>query len=173
MIRVIVIALVLAFLGLSARLFVWPHQDSPKHADAVIVLAGARAPRLNKGLALMRRKVAPTLVISDAPIVGWPQANRLCAGHAAFKVICFKAKSYSTRGEAEEIGQLVRKHRWRTVVIVTSTFHVTRARLLVKRCVKHARVEAVGAHYSLGDLPRYVFSEWGKLIYAEVIGRSC
>lgn len=173
MLRVVLIALVLAFVGLSARLFVYPETASPKKADVVIVLAGARNPRLHKGLELMRKKVAPTLVISDAPIYGWPEANRLCAGRAAFKVICFHPDPYSTRGEAEHISRLVKAHHWRDVVVVTSTFHVSRARLLIKRCVKNAKVELVGAGYALGDLPRYVVSEWGKLLYAETLSRDC
>lgn len=173
MLRVLLIALVLAFVGLSARLFVFPVTASPKQADAVIVLAGARNPRLHKGLELMRKKVAPTLVISDAPIYGWPEANRLCAGHAAYKVVCFRPDPYSTRGEAEHIARLVKARHWQSIVVVTSTFHVTRARLLVKRCVKNATVSLVGADYALGDLPRYVFSEWGKLLYAESFSRDC
>jgi uncharacterized SAM-binding protein YcdF (DUF218 family) len=171
--RFVLVAAILAFLGLSARLFVFPETDSPTKADAVIVLAGARNPRLHKGLELMRKKVAPTLVISDAPVYGWPEANRLCAGHAAYKVMCFRPVPYSTRGEAEHIAELVRQHHWREVVVVTSTFHVTRARMLVKRCVEGAKVDLVGADYSLGDLPRYVSSEWGKFLYAELLNRDC
>src|SRR6476646_8200700 len=118
MVKFVLIALVLTFVGLSLRLFVFPDTDKPTTADAVVVLAGARKPRLDKGLELMRKKVAPTLVISDAPVYGWPEANRLCAGDKTFKVICFKAKSYSTKGEAEEIRDLVKEHGWKRVVVV-------------------------------------------------------
>ena len=175
MIKVVLLAAVLAFAGLSARLFVFPGTDSPKprSADAVVVLAGARKPRLHKGLELMRKHVAPTLVISDAPVADWPEANRLCAGRAGFKVICFHPDPYATRGEAEEIARLARAHHWRRVVVVTSTFHVSRARTLFKRCVKEAKVEFVGAHYDLVDIPRYVVSEWGKYLYAETLKRGC
>ena len=171
--RVLVAALVVVFLGLTAWLFVFPDQDNPTSADAVVVLSGARTPRLDKGLDLMRQKVAPTLVISDAPARGWPEANRLCAGKAAFKVICFKPEPYSTRGEAEEIGRLVKRHRWKRVVVVTSRFHVTRARMLVERCVKNADVDAVGAHVPLFEWPRDIVFEWGKLILAETFRRGC
>jgi hypothetical protein len=122
----------------------------------------------------MRKKVAPTLVISDAPIYGWPEANRLCPPkRAAYKVICFHPDPYSTRGEAEQIARLVNRHRWRSVVVVTSTFHVTRARMLVKRCVDNAKVYLVGADYAVADTPRFVLSEWGKFFYAELLKRGC
>lgn len=173
MIRFLLIALILAFVGLSGRLFVFPKTDSPRRADAVIVLAGARKPRLNKGLELMRKKVAPTLVISDAPVYGWPEAKRLCEGRATYKVLCFRPEPYSTRGEAEHIAELVDQHRWRSIVVVTSTFHVTRARMLVKRCVDDAKVYVVGADYALADTPRYVLSEWGKFFYAQTVKRGC
>ena len=173
MVKVLLLAVVLAFVGLSARLFVFPDTNNPKSADAVVVLSGARKPRLGKGLELMRRKVAPTLVISDAPVFGWPEANRLCAGHATFKVICFKAKSYSTRGEAEEIGALVRRHHWTRVVVVTSRFHITRARMVVKRCVKNAKVDMVAAHVPVQEWPRDIVFEWAKLIRSETISRGC
>jgi uncharacterized SAM-binding protein YcdF (DUF218 family) len=173
--KVVLIAVVVAFLGLSARLFVFPDTDKPVSADAVVVLAGARKPRLNKGLELMRKGVAPTLVISDAPVFGWPEADRLCPpNRAEFKVICFRAKSYSTRGEAEEIGHLVREHSWKRVVVVTSKFHVARARMLVKRCVKgRAKVEMVAAHVPLSEWPRDVLFEWAKFLRAETISRGC
>jgi uncharacterized SAM-binding protein YcdF (DUF218 family) len=174
-VRVVLIAVVLAFAGLTARLFVFPDTEKPLRADAVVVLAGARKPRLNKGLELMRQGISPTLVISDAPATGWTAANRLCPpNRAPFRVICFRAKSYSTRGEAEEIGQLVREHAWKRVVVVTSKFHVSRARLLVRRCVKDAAsVDMVDAHVPLHEWPRDILFEWAKYLRAETISRGC
>src|SRR6478752_6748364 len=103
--------LVVVWLAASAVLFLWPRQDSPSHADAVIVLAGGKVPRLEKALDLMRRHVAPVLVISDGRDPHWPQANRLCDGQAAFEVLCFRAQPYSTRGEAETVARMAAGHR--------------------------------------------------------------
>jgi uncharacterized SAM-binding protein YcdF (DUF218 family) len=170
--RLLLLALVAAFVILSCVLFLFPNQNEPKRADAVVVLAGSHL-RLGKGLELMRKGVAETLVISDGFQPDWPQANRLCRnGSPDFEVICFHPDPYSTRGEAEEIGRLVRARRWKTVAVVTSTFHVTRARMLVRRCTD-AHVDAVGAHYPLKLLPVAVVSEWGKLAYALTLGRKC
>jgi uncharacterized SAM-binding protein YcdF (DUF218 family) len=170
--KVVLLALVLAFLGFSARLFVWPDTNAPLPADAVVVLAGSKA-RLTKALELMRDRVGPTLVISDGLDPYWPQAVRLCRnGSRRFRVICFRPKPYNTRGEAERVARMVRTRHWRTVDVVTSTFHITRARLLFKRCVK-ARVRMVAAKYPLVRLPQFVASEWVKLLYAQTIKRGC
>jgi uncharacterized SAM-binding protein YcdF (DUF218 family) len=169
---VFVCLFLIALVAASAVLFVWPEQDSPTHADAVVVLAGSKKPRLDKALALMRRHVAPTLVISDGRQAGWPQANRLCAGRAAFRVVCFHADPYSTRGEAEAVGRIAAARHWRSLVVVTSTYHVRRAKLLFERCFP-GRVDAVGAHYSLTDLPALLTSEWAKLVYALTVARDC
>ena len=164
--------LVAGFLAGSVRFFLWPEQDTPRAADAVVVLAGSRNPRLEKGLELMRRRVAPILVVSDAPAPGWPRANRLCAGRARFRVICFKPEPYSTRGEAQMVARMARRRGWRRIVVVTSVFHVTRSRLLFERCVD-GEVQLVGARYAYARAPRYVFSEWVKLAYAQTLGRGC
>jgi uncharacterized SAM-binding protein YcdF (DUF218 family) len=163
---------VVALIVASAVLFVWPSQDSPRRADAVVVLAGSKKARLNKALGLMRRGIAPTLVISDGWDPSWPQANRLCAGQAAFRVICFHASPYSTRGESETVARIAKARHWRSLVVVTSTYHVRRAKLLFERCFP-GRVQAVGAHYGLSELPALLPSEWAKLVYALTVARDC
>ena len=165
-------ALVVAWLAATAVLFVWPHEDSPAHADAVVVLSGSRTSRLDKALTLMRRGVAPVLVISDGRDPLWPQANRLCAGGGRFAVLCFRPSPYSTRGEAEAVASMAARRGWRSIVIVTSTYHVSRARLLFERCF-HGRVQAVGSRYTLTRLPYEVVAEWAKLALAETFRRGC
>lgn len=164
--------LVGALVACSAVLFVWPSDDSPAHASAVVVLAGAKKPRLDKGLELMRRGVAPVLVISDGWDPTWPQANRLCAGHAPFRVYCFHANPYSTRGEAENVSRMAQSHGWRSLVVVTSAYHVRRAKLLFDRCFS-GRVQAVGAPFPRSYAALLAASEWAKLVYALTVAREC
>jgi uncharacterized SAM-binding protein YcdF (DUF218 family) len=61
---------------------------------------------------------------------------------------------------------------WRSVVVVTSTYHVRRAKLLFERCVD-GRVEGVGAPFGALALPAVVPSEWAKLVYALTVARDC
>jgi uncharacterized SAM-binding protein YcdF (DUF218 family) len=167
-----VVLLVLGWLAATAVLFLWPREDSPVRANAVVVLAGGRTPRLEKALGLMRRHVAPVLVISDGRDPLWPQANRLCAGHAPFVVLCFRPKPYSTRGEAEQVARIAAKRRWRSIVVVTSRYHVTRARMLFERCF-HGDVDTVGAPYPVAHVVSFVVSEWAKLVWALTVSRAC
>ena len=164
--------LVLVFLGATVYLFVLPHMDRVTRADAVVVLSGGKTDRLPKGLALVRARVAPTLVISDGLAAGYPQANRLCRGGRPFHVVCFRPDPYSTRGEAEGVARLARKHGWRSLVVVTSRYHVFRARLLFRRCF-HGPLAVVGSQPSLEHFVLGAVQEWPKLVYEETILRSC
>jgi uncharacterized SAM-binding protein YcdF (DUF218 family) len=132
--RIALAVLVAGWLAATAFLFVWPRQDDPARADAVVVLSGARKSRLPKGLELMRAGAAPTLVISDGNAPGWREANRLCGRQAPFRVVCFRPQPYSTHGEAADVARLARRRGWRSLVVVTSRYHVTRSRLLFRRC---------------------------------------
>ena len=172
LVLLVVLVLVAGWVAVVVRFVLRPVQDGPRHADAVVVLAGDHL-RLGKALELMTRRVAPTLVISDGLAPGWREANRLCRrGAGGFRVLCFRPDPYSTRGEARAVARLATLHRWRSVLVVTSTYHVTRARLLFERCFR-GRVAVVGASYSVEHLPGVVASEWAKLVYALTVARDC
>jgi uncharacterized SAM-binding protein YcdF (DUF218 family) len=163
----LLVAALAVFIGLTLYLFVLVQSDDPKHADAIVVLSGDRK-RLATGVRLFTQGVAETLVISrdGRP---WREADALCAGQS---VICFQANPYSTEGEAQDVGRLERKHGWRRIVIVTSRYHLRRARMLFERCTGR-RQQVVAAKTTalnyLVDIPW----EWGKLVYQLTVDRSC
>ncbi len=163
--------LVAAFITATAYLFVFPRQDAPGHADAIVVLSGATSERLDKALELMRAGVAPTLVISDGRDPAWRQAERLCHG-VRFHVLCFRPDPYSTRGEAEEVARLARARRWRAIDIVTSRYHVFRARLIFRRCYR-GTLRIVASRPGLLSEVVGTLYEWPKLAVAETIRRGC
>ena len=164
-------ALLAGWLLASAFLFVWPRQDEPRRADAVIVLAGAHS-RLDRGLALVRSGVAPVLVISDGDQRGWIRANRLCAGRSQLAVRCVDPDPFSTHGEAQMIARLARENGWRRLVVVTSTYHVTRSRMLIGRCLE-IPFDTVGSRTSVWNYVTNVPWETGKLIWQLTVERDC
>lgn len=132
------------FLAATARLFVWPSTNDVHRADAVVVLDGGSGERLDKARALMARGVAPTLAISTGRETDADEAGELCTKPQRFAVVCFSPRPDSTRGEARTVATLARQNQWNEVVLVTSTYHVTRARILVDRCFE-GRVDVVSA----------------------------
>jgi hypothetical protein len=110
--------------------------------------------------------VAPTLVASTGP----PQ---LCNSSQPFDVVCFTPSPETTRGEAEAIGRLARDRGWTRIVLVTSTYHMLRAKLLVDRCYS-GTVEAAPAQPDQ-DLVAWIGAighEWGGLTQS-IVHRSC
>ena len=168
--------LVIAWLLACLFLFAWPRADSPPaHADAVVVLSGARDRRLDPGLQLIRRGIAPVLAISGAAQdPKWHKARRLCAAgrFASARVVCFTPRPFSTRGEARAVGRLARARGWHRVVVVTSTFHVTRARMLFHRCYP-GKLWVVGVQSPWWRLPEEWAFETGKLAVQLTAERGC
>lgn len=169
--------LVAAWLVVCAVLFVWPPAESapPRHADAIVMLSGNHQ-RLTRALALAREGVAPVLVLSSvrSHTWNWMPARRLClAGrYDGVRVLCVDAHPYDTRGEAETFSRLARRDGWRSLVVVTSTFHVTRASMLFERCFR-GRLRVVGSPATWWRLPEEWASETAKLVYQLTVQTSC
>jgi uncharacterized SAM-binding protein YcdF (DUF218 family) len=171
--RVLAALAVTAWLVATGLLFLWPNEDSPRRADAVVVLSGSRSYRLPRALELMRAGVARTLVISNGRDPRWRQAHRLCTkGNSRFSVVCFTPDPDSTQGEAQGVARIAARRDWRSLVLVTSRFHVTRARMLFERCFD-GDVGAVGAGSPYLYLPLNLLGEWGKLGYQLTVQREC
>jgi uncharacterized SAM-binding protein YcdF (DUF218 family) len=169
-------ALVAAWLVASLVLFVWPPGESgpPDHADVVVVLSGDKK-RLAPGLALIRRGVAPVLAISTVGRTpNWRAAEELCGvgRYSGARVLCFDAVPYSTQGEARAMRRLAKENGWRSLVVVTSTFHVTRAKMLFRRCLD-IPVHVVGVSSTWWRLPEEWASETGKLLVQLTVQRGC
>ena len=168
--------LVVAWLVACAVLFVWPPAETgaPSRADAIVVLSGAKQ-RLPPAERLVREGVAPVLALSS---VGrsprWKAAHALCrrGRYAGARVLCFEATPYSTRGEAETVARLARARGWRSIVVVSSTFHLTRVKLLFDRCYD-GRLSLVGSSYVWWKLPREWAQETGKLLVQLLVERGC
>lgn len=147
----------------SYMLFVRPGNGATGRADAVVVLAGGRGERLARAQALMGRGVAPTLAVS----------NGACGTLRPYRMICFQPEPQTTRGEAEAVRRLARANGWDRIVVVTSTYHVTRARILVQRCYPgHATFVAATPRDGVAGWTRRIVHEWFGLAQA-LVHRAC
>lgn len=151
-----VLTLLLVAAGFASyRVYLDPRTDvvgAGGPADAVVALAGV--PRsIGTARWLVERGVAPELVVSDAYGSGDAEMNALCASRpVGYRVTCFVPDPDTTRGEARAIRRLASERGWDDVVVVASTSHVSRARLIVGRCFGGrlrmvSSVEGPGAAY--------------------------
>lgn len=131
---VMTLGLVLGVAGYPV--FVRPQTDQPRPADAILVLGGtASAQRYLTGLDLAADGVAPTLVLSNPYRPRDPVLDALCAQQQpGFAVVCFTPEPRTTLGEGRELRRLAAGNGWRSVVVVTSTPHVSRARYIIGKC---------------------------------------
>lgn len=166
--RLLLAAALAALAAASLALLVLREDDPVARADAVVVLFGAPA-RLPVGVELVERDVAPVLVVSQGRNRGW-RSPGFC-DRRDISVLCPVADDESTRGEARLIGRLARERGWDSLVVVTSRFHLLRARLLVERCYD-GRLALVGAPQPRWRLPVQIVLEWTKLARAGIL-RGC
>jgi hypothetical protein len=147
-----VVVLFVAWMIVGYLVIVDPTVNHPEHADAVVVLGPPQVNgRLDVARQLIAQHVSTQLVVSLNSPKQW-QARELCAHPpAGVTVTCFKPEPSTTRGEAEHLRDLARQHGWHSIIVVTSTYHVSRARMIFDRCID-GRVDLVAARHHIGPL---------------------
>jgi uncharacterized SAM-binding protein YcdF (DUF218 family) len=157
---------VVAFLVLSAVLFIWPRTNAPRRVDAIVVLGGA-SNRVTKGLKLASEGYAPTLLISTPD----PSACRYHIRRVF--VICFQPSPETTQGEARYVAKLAFERHWSQILVVSGTAQTFRARLRFDRCYHGtALFDPVGADNVIAWVHDVVY-EWGALAKALTTQRGC
>jgi uncharacterized SAM-binding protein YcdF (DUF218 family) len=127
-----------------------PLGTADNDVDAVVVLAGAASERLAVGETLVEEGTADELVLSSTGLPGNAATEALCAEEEA-EVMCFTPDPLTTRGEARAIADLARERGWDSIIVVTSTYHVTRASSNISHCSK-ASVTMVASQPDLDAL---------------------
>jgi uncharacterized SAM-binding protein YcdF (DUF218 family) len=175
--RLFTVLLLVAVAGFGIGIWLFllrPEDPLPAHADAVFVLAGSPK-RLPVALNLVGAGIAKTLVVSEDSETNDKARYDLCHAQQPkrYTLVCMRASPFSTRGEAELIGRLATSHRWQSLVVVTSRYHLYRAKLLIDRCTQ-ARVSMRATDGdSWSQKAAAIPLEYAKLARAETLQRSC
>jgi hypothetical protein len=163
-----IVAVIVVFCLVTARLFVWPAQGMSAHVSAIVMLAGP-GDRLPVALQFAREHRAPVLVISQGQHgYGGPCPPK----PSGVELSCFDPDPGNTRGEAEYLGLLARHYHWNSVALVTIRAQDTRARIMVRRCFAGS-VYVVTAPLPAGSWPYQIAYEWGALFKALFLHRAC
>jgi hypothetical protein len=162
---------VLVGLGaVTARWFVWPEQGMPARVDAIVMLNGP-GDRLNTALDLAWAHRAPMIVISRGSRI-WGHGSVCAPKIPQVKVVCFDPSPETTQGEAEFAGRLASKYHWRSVVVVAIAPQDTVARVRIERCFK-GKIYVANAPLALSDWPYQIAYQWGSILKALLLQRSC
>ena len=129
MLAVTLAGVLVAFCGLTARLFIFPAAGMPAHVDAIVMMNGPDGgSRFHTALNLAFQDRAKYLVISRGNSY-YGQGDFCAPPVPKVKVICFDPNPPTTQGEAEYAGRLARQYHWHSIALVAITPQDSRARL--------------------------------------------
>jgi uncharacterized SAM-binding protein YcdF (DUF218 family) len=151
----VVLFLIAAFSPLADRLNQWMAGPSRLVAsDAIVVLGGWISPsgtlslesqrRLDRGIELYQRGLAPVLVLLGQGAKGGPTEAEVRATQARLRgipadAILTETHARTTREEAVRVKALLQSRGVRTVLLVTNAGHLARARPLFERAAFEVR----------------------------------
>lgn len=167
--RFLSVLLIAWALGFAAYAVSLPGPLEGTTTDAIVVPTGG-AGRIDRGLRLIRdRQARRMLVTGVAPGVRPGDLAREYRAPAALFDCCvdLDAEAVDTRSNAEETARWLRGHRYRTVRLVTSDWHLPRARMELEAAMgRDALVlgDGVRTEPRLGTL----FNEYNKLLLRRV-----
>jgi len=163
-----VAVLLVVFVVLTAVFIVWPATNDPQRVDAIVVLGGQPpTARWQRGVELARDGYARVLVLSNHPWMPCPR------GPSRVEVICFEPDPASTLGEAVDVSRLAAEHHWRSLLIVTNTAQVSRARIRFQRCYHGTMLFASVSPGWIAWWLWYIPYEWAALGKALIFQRAC
>ncbi len=136
-------------------------------ADAIVVLAGGDGERISRALDLIGSGVSSTLVLSIDGNAVWDSSTVEAVGGqvSGFRLLRFDPSPPSTEGEARRVGVLAARQGWQSIVLVTSSYHMCRARLWFRR---HVGCEVRPAPARARVTPRALFHEVAGLALAMI-----
>jgi uncharacterized SAM-binding protein YcdF (DUF218 family) len=166
--------LILAWAVAMYVLVIDPSVQKPAHVDAVVVLGGASVDgRLTRGVELVTEGYASQLVVSH-PVSDDTRITHFCDQPlAGVQMSCFVPEPSTTQGEAREIRTLAAQRGWHKIMVVTSQYHIDRARLIIQRCYKGDLLMINAMHPTFGEWAGQLLYQTGAWAKALTVTTSC
>ncbi|MEL6259272.1 MAG: YdcF family protein [Pseudomonadota bacterium] len=134
---------------------------SSPQADAVVSLTGGSNLRIRTGVDLVSAGIGQRLLISGAhPDVALIDVQAQAEGDAAVYACCVELgkSALSTRGNARETAAWVETHAYRSIIVVTSDYHMPRAMEEMTRLMPNLQLIPFPVRSSVD--PGRPFSSW-------------
>lgn len=169
--RLLALVLILWALGFAWFALFLPQPHGDEQTDAIVVLTGS-AGRIDRGLALLRRKQGEQLLVSGVDRDVRPSEFAATYGVSRRLMDCcvtLGREAIDTRSNAIETSRWLARHDYRSVRIITADWHMRRARYELSRQLEQPVTivpDAVRSNPSLGVLLR----EYHKYVLRRAAG---
>ena len=162
--RVASLLILLYVLGYALFAVLLPEPADDRRTDGIVVLTGG-AKRIERGLDLLERGRAQRMLISGVERTVRPieLATRYGKDEALFDCcVDLGRESVDTRSKAEETANWIKRHKFKSVRLVTTDWHMPRARFELGRETEGLDVvtDAVRSRPSF----RTLFREYNKYL---------
>ena len=162
--RILSLLILLYLLGYALFAVLLPAPADDRRTDAIVVLTGG-AKRIERGLDLLERGRADRMLISGVERTVRPieLATRYGKDEALFDCcIDLGRESVDTRSNAEETSNWIERHKFKSVRLVTTDWHMPRASFELRREAEGLEVvqDAVRSRPSF----RTLFREYNKYL---------
>ena len=152
-----------------------PATDQPAKVDAILVLGPPDIDgRMPLGVQLAEEGYASTVVVSVESEEQFQVKHECHSDSTTPRIICFIANPHTTQGEARELRELTAQYGWTKVMVITSSYHISRARMIVQRCFKGEvlMIEAK-AHHGVSEIAYQYLYQTGAYLKAFTLTRGC
>ena len=135
--RLLAFLLLIYVLGYALFVVVLPQPAGDARTDGIVVLTGGPG-RIERGLDLIQRRVSPRMLISG--VERTVRQHELAAAHHVGEQVfecCIDLgqESVDTRSNADEVARWVAERRFRSIRLITTDWHMPRARFEIRRRV--------------------------------------
>ena len=138
------------------------HADTPRPADAIVVFAGGVGEsglagggyqeRVKRAIDLYRQGLAPRMVFSSGYVFAFQEAEimrRLAEGEQVpGSAILLETQAANTYQNVQFTHEILASHHWRTILLVSSPYHMRRALLTWKKVAPDIEVVAAPVEQS-------------------------
>lgn len=167
--KIIVLALVAYVLGFGIFMLRLAKPAEGVTTDAIVVLTGARG-RIDRGVALLQAKTAKRMLVSGVPmgVTRDDLARENKAPRSLFRCcIDLGDEAVDTRSNADETAEWVRTRGYKSIRLVTSDWHMARARMELASALPN---EVAIVRDGVPSNPRFglLVSEYNKLILRRI-----
>lgn len=167
--RLLVLAVVAYVLGFGIFMLRLARPANGVTTDAIVVLTGGRG-RIDRGVALLQAKAAKRMLVSGVPmgVTRDDLARENRASRRLFRCcIDLGDAAVDTRSNAEETAEWVRKHGYTSIRLVTSDWHMARARMELASALPD---EVAIVRDGVPSNPRFglLVTEYNKLILRRI-----